>query len=154
MPTYHHDHDHRHRKEGYELAHHLSQELHHSARPTRYIINEGKLILSERSLDRHHRPKSNTIIYNSPGSTMWVQQSTHHHRHEIEAPHQNHHHQHHHQHQHPECRGCFRRRELYHGGYCADCVSARAKNAQRHELVTAGNRRVLEYPERKAIAWS
>ncbi|KAJ2986001.1 hypothetical protein NUW58_g5240 [Xylaria curta] len=73
MATYYHD---RHHKDGYQLAHHLGRDLQHSHRPTRYIINEGKLVMDERSFENRNRSsnsRSNTIVYNAPGSTMWIE---------------------------------------------------------------------------------
>ncbi|KAI1826567.1 hypothetical protein F4861DRAFT_64964 [Xylaria intraflava] len=133
MPTYYHS-DHHH-KEGYELAQNLSRDLRHSHRPTKYIINEGKLILDEQALDDHHQShhnKSNTIIYNSPGSTMWVQPS---HRSRLEAEAHS-----------IACRGCFRHRDRYYGGYCSDCLAAQLRYPRRHESS-------LVYPERRTIGW-
>ncbi|KAI1430780.1 hypothetical protein GGR50DRAFT_152441 [Xylaria sp. CBS 124048] len=141
----HHNHHHHH-KEGYELAQNLSRDLRHGHQPTKYIINEGKLILDEQSLEslqhRGHGSKSNTIIYNSPGSTMWVQPTAQksrlleHHGHRT------------------ACRGCFRHHDRYYGGYCSDCLAERAKHAsKRYETVVSSDRRILEYPERRALTW-
>ncbi|KAI3339419.1 hypothetical protein F4824DRAFT_455333 [Ustulina deusta] len=134
MPSYYHDHHH---KDGYELAHQIGRDLRHSHRPTRYVINEGKLIIDERSFedrDRSSSNRSNTVIYNAPGSTMWIEKRDN-------APRT------------VECRGCFRRRDRYYGGYCAECISLRLDTPRRHEVITVQNRRPLEYPERRAIGW-
>ncbi|KAH8162353.1 hypothetical protein CIB48_g5893 [Xylaria polymorpha] len=72
MPAYYYD---RQQKDGYELAHYLGRDLRQSHRPTKFIINEGTLVMDERIFeDRHHTSsgsnnKSNTVIYNAPGST-------------------------------------------------------------------------------------
>ncbi|KAI3325515.1 hypothetical protein HD806DRAFT_490513 [Xylariaceae sp. AK1471] len=150
MPSYHHDHhDHHnhHRKDGYELAQNIGRDLRHSHRPTRYIINEGKLVIDERSFDNHYRSsgsssssnKPNTIIYNAPGSSMWIE-------HAKEKP------------SYTECRGCFRHRERCYGGYCSECISVRLERdnwnkSRRYETVAVDDRRYVEYPERKTIGW-
>ncbi|KAI8947531.1 hypothetical protein F4801DRAFT_507353 [Xylaria longipes] len=137
MPSYHHD---RHHKDGYELAQHLGSGVRHSHRPTRYIINEGKLVIDERTLEDRHSSssssssKSNTVIYNAPGSTMYIERRK-------DKSH------------YPECRGCFRRRERCYDGYCSECISLRLDKPRRHETITMNDRRYLEYPERKAIQW-
>ncbi|KAI0399967.1 hypothetical protein F4802DRAFT_527324 [Xylaria palmicola] len=142
MPSYYHDRRHR---DGYELAHHIERDLRHSHRPTRYIVNEGKLIIDERSLEardhHHHRDhyrssssRANTVIYNAPGSTMWIESQ-------------------HDKNLRTECRGCYRRRERLYDGYCADCVSLRIDTPRRHEVVNFSDRRLLDYPSRRAIGW-
>ncbi|KAI8627127.1 hypothetical protein F5Y19DRAFT_443406, partial [Xylariaceae sp. FL1651] len=104
MPSYYRDH----RTEGYELVQHLGHELRHSHRPSRYIVNEGKLIIDEHAFNshhsHHHHHKPNTVIYNAPGSTMWLESSSQ--RHASSSSYE-------------ECRGCFRRRERTYGGYCS-----------------------------------
>ncbi|KAI1159946.1 hypothetical protein F5B18DRAFT_547755 [Nemania serpens] len=137
MPSYSHDH---YQKEGYELAHHIGRDLRQSHRPTRYIINEGKLVIDERSFEDRDRNGSgssrpNTIIYNAPGSTMWIEQ-----RREDRSHHSG-------------CRGCLRRSERYYGGYCSECIARRLDAPGRHEAVAVRDRRLLEYPERRAIQW-
>ncbi|TGJ82336.1 hypothetical protein E0Z10_g6456 [Xylaria hypoxylon] len=131
MPSHHYDHHH---KDGYELAHHIRRDLRHSHRPTRFIVNEGKLIIDERSFDDRDRSsssRSNTVIYNAPGSTMWIESKS----------------------GTTECRGCFRRRDRLYGGYCSGCATLRLDTPRRHEVVTVDNRRLLEYPEKRAIGW-
>ncbi|KAI1122326.1 hypothetical protein F5Y10DRAFT_76753 [Nemania abortiva] len=151
MPSYYyndHYNDRHHSKDGYELAHHVGRELRHSHRPTKYIINEGKLIIDERSFEDHRDRssssgggKSNTVIYNAPGSTMW-----------IEKRRDDHHRSHSHSH-YSECRGCFRRADRYYDGYCSDCITLRYESPRRHEIITVNDRRLLDYPERRAIGW-
>ncbi|KAI0454635.1 hypothetical protein F5B21DRAFT_229287 [Xylaria acuta] len=137
MPTYYYDRQH---KDGYELAHHLGRDLRHSHRPTKYIINEGKLVMDERTFEGRHQSsstnhnKSNTVIYNAPGSTMYIERRK-------DKSH------------YPECRGCFRRRERCYDGYCSECISFRLDRPRRHESVTVSDRRYLEYPERRIIQW-
>ncbi|KAK5624811.1 hypothetical protein RRF57_000527 [Xylaria bambusicola] len=135
MPSY--SYDRYYYKDGYELAHHIGRDLRRSHRPLRYIVNEGKLIIDERSLDGRHRSgsnRSNTVIYNSPGSTMWIENRDN----ELRTV---------------ECRGCFRRRERCYSGYCSDCVYLRLDAPHRHEVITVDNWRLLDYPERRAIAY-
>ncbi|KAI0427589.1 hypothetical protein F5Y09DRAFT_27799 [Xylaria sp. FL1042] len=137
MPTYYYDRD-RHHKDGYELAHNIGRDLRHSHRPMRYIVNEGKLIIDERSFedrDRSSSSRSNTVIYNAPGSTMWIENRNKGSSHSV------------------ECRGCFRRRDRCYGGYCSECLSKRLDMPRRHEIITVDDRRLLDYPERRAIGW-
>jgi hypothetical protein len=137
MPSYYHD---RYRKDGYELAHHIGRDLRHSHRPTRYIINEGKLVIDERTLDYRdgsNSSRSNTIIYNAPGSTMWVEK-----QHRDEKSHQK-----------SGCRACFRTHDRRYGGYCSDCLTLRLDTPRRREVITVHDRRSVEYPERKALQW-
>ncbi|KAJ8119760.1 hypothetical protein ONZ43_g3360 [Nemania bipapillata] len=137
MPSYYYK-DRHHSKDGYEIAHHITRELRHSHRPTQCIINEGKLIIDERSLedrDRSSSSRSNTVIYNAPGSTMWIE------KHRDDRSH------------YLECRGCSRRCSRSYDGYCSDCVTLRFDSPRRHEIVTVSDRRLLEYPERRAIQW-
>jgi hypothetical protein len=138
MPSYHYDSHHHHHKRGYELAQHLGRDLQHSNRPTRYIVNDGKLILDDRSFDNYYgsgsTSKSNTVIYNAPGSTLWIEHAK------------------------PkttlvECRGCFRRRERCYDGYCSECISVSIDRGKRHEIIAVDERRYVEYPERRAIKW-
>lgn len=84
----------------------------HSHRPTNYIVNDGHLIVDERST-KHN----NTVIYNARGSTMWVNPAS---RHAPSAPliYETHHH-------YPSCRGCSERRYLYSDGYCCNCYTVR-----------------------------
>ncbi|KAI1195375.1 hypothetical protein F5X97DRAFT_246787 [Nemania serpens] len=136
MPSYSHD---RYQKDGYDLAHHIGRDLRQSHRPTRYIINEGKLVIDERTLEDRDRSgsgsSSNTIIYNAPGATMRIEQHRENRSH------------------HSECRGCLRRSERYYDGYCSECVTRRLGSSRRHDVVAVHDRRFLEYPERKAIQW-
>ncbi|KAI0520694.1 hypothetical protein F5B22DRAFT_47664 [Xylaria bambusicola] len=135
MPSY--PYDRYYYKDGYELAHYIGRDLRRSHRPLRYIVNEGKLIIDERSLEDRHRSsgnRSNTVIYNSPGSTMWIE-----HRDSESRT--------------VECRGCFRRRERCYGGYCSECVYLRLDAPRRHEVITLDKWRLLDYPERRAIAY-
>ncbi|KAI1112426.1 hypothetical protein F5Y14DRAFT_272547 [Nemania sp. NC0429] len=144
MPSY--PHDRYYNKDGYELAHHIGRDLRQSHRPTRYIINEGKLIIDERSFEDRDRSGSgsggsrpNTIIYNAPGSTMWIEPQLH----REDRSHRS------------ECRRCLRWSDRYYDGYCAECVARRRRldSPRRHEVVTVHDRRLLEYPERRAIQW-
>ncbi|CAJ2509089.1 Uu.00g141150.m01.CDS01 [Anthostomella pinea] len=129
----------------HELAHRLRKETRHSHYPTRYIVNDGQLFVDEKSL-RH----SNTVIYNSPGSTMWLTPSSRHHSTSAHNPH-------HHstsssawvatttQPATMVCLGCHEHRVAYYGSYCRDCTAAR--------LAPVPERRQLDYPERRAIGW-
>ncbi|GAW24036.1 hypothetical protein EKO27_g9310 [Xylaria grammica] len=131
MP-HHHDHYYR---DGYELALDIKRDLRHSHRPTRYIVNHGKLIVDDRSFedrDRSSSSHSNTLIYNAPGSTMWIENKSSHSA---------------------ECRRCYRRRDRLYGGYCSDCVSLRLDTPRHHDVVVKDHRRLLELPERRAIGW-
>ncbi|KAI0973550.1 hypothetical protein F4678DRAFT_403485 [Xylaria arbuscula] len=140
MPSYHHD-------RGYELADRIERSLRHSHRPPRYIINDGNLIVDERALDyldRHssdHHNRPATLIYNSPNSTMWIQSGRSSHGSSSSSR--------------SVCRGCYRRRERYHGsGYCSDCASLRSDTPRRHEIIDfSDRRRLLDYPDRRAIGW-
>lgn len=105
----------------------MQHHLRNSHRPLRCIVNEGKLIIDERSLEN----RFNTVIYNSPGSTMWIE-----HRGGGTRT--------------VECRGCFRRREHCYGGYCSKCSSLRPDVYRRSESEKLW---LLDYPERRAIAW-
>lgn len=136
MPSYYHDRPH---KDGYELAQRIRHDLRYSHRPTQYIINEGKLVVNERTLecrDRDTNSRPNTIIYNAPGSTMYVEKprdEKSHHR--------------------SECRACFRVRDRCYGGYCSDCLTVRLDTPRRREVITVHDRRLLEYPEKRTIQW-
>ncbi|KAI1276246.1 hypothetical protein F5Y07DRAFT_137965 [Xylaria sp. FL0933] len=148
MPTYYHDrdhHHHHHHKDGYELAHNIGRELRHSHRPTRYIVNEGKLIIDERSFedrDRSSSSRSNTVIYNAPGSTMWIENRNNNKGSSSSF------------HGGVECRGCFRRRDRCYGGYCYECLSLRLDRPRSHEVIKYEDRKLLDYyPERKALGW-
>ncbi|KAI1419497.1 hypothetical protein F5Y12DRAFT_789017 [Xylaria sp. FL1777] len=142
MPSYYYDRYNKdgYYKDGYELAHQIGRDLRHSHRPTRYIVNEGKLVIDERSFEDRYRSssssssRSNTVIYNAPGSTMWIENRSNGSR--I-----------------AECRGCFRRRERYYGGYCSECASLRWDTPRRPEIITVDDRRLLDYPEMRAIGW-
>ncbi|KAI1757692.1 hypothetical protein F4782DRAFT_139034 [Xylaria castorea] len=135
MPSYHHDHHH---KDGYELTRQLGRDLRHdSHRPTRYIVNQGKLVLDERAFEDRHQSsnkKTDTVIYNAPGSTMYIERQK-------DKSH------------YPECRSCFRRRERCYDGYCSECISFRLDRPRRHETITVSDRRFLGYPERKMLQW-
>ncbi|KAI0534890.1 hypothetical protein GGR58DRAFT_481061 [Xylaria digitata] len=131
MPSHHHDHYY---SDGHELAHHIRRDLRYSSRPTQYIINRGKLIIDGKSFedyDRGSSSKSNTVIYNARGSTMWIENKSHT----------------------TECRGCFRHRERLYGGYCSECVTVRLNTPRRYDVVRVDNHRLLEHPERRAIGW-
>ncbi len=51
----------------HDLARQLSHETRHSAHPTQYIVNRGKMTMDDRSF-RH----SNAFIYNTPGSSLRI----------------------------------------------------------------------------------
>ncbi|KAI1171871.1 hypothetical protein F4777DRAFT_30911 [Nemania sp. FL0916] len=129
-----------HHKDGYDLAHHLIRDLRHSHRPTQYIINEGKLTVDAQTFENFNHSsghKSNTIIYNSPGSELRIDN-----RRDDRS------------HYYSECRGCFRRSDRSYGEYCSDCTALRLVDSpRRHEFVTYDDRRLLEYPSRRAIGW-
>ncbi|KAI1742449.1 hypothetical protein F4680DRAFT_412240 [Xylaria scruposa] len=131
MPSNYYDHRHR---DGYELAHQLDRDFRHSHRPTQYLINDGKLVLSERAFKDFQKSSGSnyntaTVIYNSPKSTMYIDSQK-------EKSH------------YPECRSCHRRRGRY-NGYCSECYD----RSRRHETITVGDHRYLAYPERKMIKW-
>ncbi|GAP92427.1 hypothetical protein SAMD00023353_7900300 [Rosellinia necatrix] len=52
-------------KAGY--AHHASYTTRDSSRSTRFVINEGRLVVDDRC---HYGGKSNTVIYNAPWASM------------------------------------------------------------------------------------
>lgn len=118
----------------------------HSQYPTQYIVNNGTLMINDKSLRN-----TNSIIYNSYGSTIWVEPSSHsrhsHHAHHSHRPHyyslsapSNLH----------TCRGCHHRRELS-GGYCHDCINARLR--PRIVEVIRDDRRLVGAPERRMIEY-
>jgi hypothetical protein len=109
-----------------------------SVRPTQYIVNDGTLVIDDKSL-RH----TNSVIYNRPGSTLIVQPggsrytplpncscnppcrwrctasttttcwtTTVH-----------------------TCRGCSEKRQLW-GGYCRYCIDARTIRYREPRLIT------------------
>ncbi|KAI1295292.1 hypothetical protein F5Y03DRAFT_399270 [Xylaria venustula] len=134
MPSYYSD-------RGYELADRIERSLRHSHRSTRYIINDGNLVVDEDYLDRHHSDRrSPTLIYNAPESTMWIKSG----RSSSSSSSLR-----------SECRGCYSRRERYVGsGYCSDCVSVRFDSPRRHEIIEISDRRrLLDYPSRRTIGW-
>ncbi|KAI0868574.1 hypothetical protein GGS24DRAFT_206541 [Hypoxylon argillaceum] len=144
MPSYHSDRYYH--RDGYDVAYQIRRDLRHSHRSTQYIINEGKLIVDERSFedrDRHHHhsssSRSNTVIINTPGSTMWIEK-----RRESRP-------------YYAECRGCFRRADHYHhGGYCYDCVTLHLESPRRggsREIRVRSTSPRLEYTERRALPW-
>ncbi|KAI0867069.1 hypothetical protein F4860DRAFT_17305 [Xylaria cubensis] len=122
MPSYHYNH---HYRDGYELANQVVRDSRHSHRPTRYLINEGKLVLGERAF----KDNTDTVIYNAPKATIVIEPRK-------EKSH------------YPECRSCHRHRGRY-NGYCSECY----ERPRRHETITVNDRRYLGYPERKMIQW-
>ncbi|KAI1397976.1 hypothetical protein F4819DRAFT_470269 [Hypoxylon fuscum] len=137
-----------------DLAQRFGRESRHSSHPTQYIVNEGKMIVDQRTL-RH----TNAIIYNAPGSTMrlvpskpvpkakhnsfyypptspWWDTTTSIHT----------------------CRGCLQRRELYSGagGYCRDCTALRLGppyQAERYRLQGRNDWHPAYMPERRQLGW-
>ncbi|KAI8964156.1 hypothetical protein F5Y11DRAFT_316779 [Daldinia sp. FL1419] len=136
-----------------DLANRFTRETRHSEYPTKYIVNEGKMIVHERSLKQ-----SNAVIYNAPGSTLRFipskqasdTKAQHHPRHDSEsywrmtAPLMD------------MCHGC-RRRQTYFGDYCHDCTAVQltagpTRNSQRRRE----NREQLHLtwaPNSKLIEW-
>ncbi|KAH8201388.1 hypothetical protein TruAng_004471 [Truncatella angustata] len=115
----------------------------HSHHPTQYIYNDGRLVIDDKSLRNN-----NSVIYNRPGSTMWVQSTAaSQYSSSLSDPYRSggswgstlH-----------ICRGCSYRRELT-GGYCRSCIdiklSPRVVEVVREErrLPSAPSRRMLEY---------
>ncbi|KAI4859191.1 hypothetical protein F4820DRAFT_440596 [Hypoxylon rubiginosum] len=143
-----HDHDHNYNR---NLARRFSRDARHSTHPTQYIVNEGKMIVDERTL-KH----TNAIIYNAPGSTL-----------RLSSPKPNpfapavHHHN---SYLYPQassswsstglpiqtCRNCLQRREIYYKGYCHNCASLRL-NATYQRI--RDDRRVAFAPDRRMVAW-
>lgn len=130
---------------GHDLVKRIYREVpRHSHHPTQYIVNDGKLIIEDQSLRN-----SNSVIYNSPGSTMWVQTSTGHwssssnHSHGSSTPSwsSNLH----------RCRGCYSLRELT-GGYCYGCIEAKTVRPRIVEVVR-DDRRLLSVPERRLLEY-
>lgn len=157
--AYHYDHhhqgDYRHSD---DLVKHLHREIpHHSHRPVQYIVNDGKLIIDEKSL-RHST--NNTLIYNRPGSTMWVQPRTssghHHHHHSSSSSRVE-------TYQRPStywqtssthaCRGCQSLRSLY-GGYCRECIEVKMVRPREPRVdIIRDARRLLSLPDRRLIEY-
>lgn len=117
----------------------------YSHHPTQYIVNDGTLIIDDKSL-RHN----NSVIYNRPGSTMWVQPTSTHqwssnstdpYRYGYSTTSSSLH----------TCRGCYHRRELT-GGYCRDCIDAKLLKPRVVEVVRH-DRRLLSVPERRMIEY-
>ncbi|KAH9905795.1 hypothetical protein F4778DRAFT_727512 [Xylariomycetidae sp. FL2044] len=158
-----------HRDENRELALRFGREVHrghshgshhhHAHYPTCYIVNDGKMIADDKAL-KH----SNTIIYNSPGSTLWIQPSSSDKNNNerrssssssssaiVYEPRTSYYSSSSHHHT-PTCRGCHERRSLYFGSYCRDCVSDRLDSNRRYDTLRE-TRRVIEIPERRAVGW-
>ncbi|KAK8021910.1 hypothetical protein PG990_007048 [Apiospora arundinis] len=57
----------RERREDVDLVRRFNRECRNSGYPTRYIVNDGTLVINESLLN-----DSNTLIYNRRGSNMWV----------------------------------------------------------------------------------
>jgi hypothetical protein len=160
---HHHRHRHHYSKDGYELAQYLGRELSYSSKPARFIVNEGMLIVDERTLDNTHTlghsylgfnktGKTNTVVYNAPGSTMWVQNK---HSSSLGG--------------HGsryldalslsttvmECRGCLRLRERCYDGLCSDCILDRDRSSARRydDIIYDERPRSLEYPERRFLGY-
>ncbi|KAH8668803.1 hypothetical protein BX600DRAFT_263299 [Xylariales sp. PMI_506] len=167
-----------------ELLRRINRDIsrHSSHRPTACIVNDGSLVVHERTLQNHD---ANTIIHNRRGSTMWVQSSSpprskdsghghhHHHHHSSSAagagnywvePYQHHHHSsssgvaylprsHYSTTGRAICRGCYERRSLI-GGYCSGCVDVRTVRplADRIEYIR-DDRRLLAVPERRLLEY-
>ncbi|KAI0202803.1 hypothetical protein F4808DRAFT_458519 [Astrocystis sublimbata] len=107
-------------------------------RPSLHIVHNGPLIIDDHyySSRSGKNIRSNTFIYNSPDTTMYIESrkgKSHYY--------------------YPECRGCFRRRERYYDGYCSGCATYRMYRPRRHETITWNDRRYLDYPERRSITW-
>ncbi|KAI0009622.1 hypothetical protein F4779DRAFT_361736 [Xylariaceae sp. FL0662B] len=133
--------NHRHNHDNvHHLAQRFSREARYSHHPTQYIVNDGRMIIDEKAL--HY---SNAVIYNAPGSTMWLKPTS---LSSVRTPYVPYHS--------PgmppirTCRGCFQQRELYFGNYCRDCTSARlAPPTERYY----SDRKPLYMPERRSLGW-
>ncbi|KAI2471614.1 hypothetical protein F4781DRAFT_386809, partial [Annulohypoxylon bovei var. microspora] len=134
------------------LAHRLSRESRHSGHTTQYIVNEGRMVVNEKTL-RH----SNAVIYNAPGSSLRFAPSRHTSYSSIR----------HSSHYAPEssswttspstsvCRGCYEHRELYYGNYCHKCTSIRQVSwpNESYRLRDREYRYITRAPERKLVTW-
>ncbi|KAI1439935.1 hypothetical protein F5Y02DRAFT_404373 [Annulohypoxylon stygium] len=135
------------------LAHRLSRDSRHSGHATQYIVNEGRMIVDQKTL-RH----SNAVIYNAPGSTLRFVPSTHTY-HSVTS---------HSSHYEPEphwsstslwirqCRGCCKYREIYYGNYCHECTSIQRvtlPHRERNLLADCEYRHLPPAPERKRVGW-
>ncbi|KAI2635639.1 hypothetical protein GGS26DRAFT_507460 [Hypomontagnella submonticulosa] len=127
------------------LAHRLSRETRHGGPPTQYIVNEGKMIVDQRTL-RH----SNAIIYNAPGSTLRFAPSK-----PVPARKSKHDSYYTSGSYGPTtttapplhmCRGCGQR-ETYYGGFCHDCTSLWYSQRDRD------NRYLTRASDRNLVGW-
>jgi hypothetical protein len=155
--SYYHDspyYDHHHHS--YQYPSRGSRESRHSHRSKGYIVNQGQLIIDEKTLRN-----TNAVIYNAPGSTMYLEPAKRrsYHTSVTHSPY------------HSStssrlaqldlalptistCHGCYERREMRYGDYCRDCASNllhRPSSKRAGYLVD--DRRVLDYPERRRIGW-
>ncbi|OTB12275.1 hypothetical protein K445DRAFT_25847 [Daldinia sp. EC12] len=148
------DHHHEGHNQAQNLANRFTRETRHSDYPTQYIVNEGKMIVHERSLKQ-----SNAIIYNAPGSTLRFVPSK---SATSAKPKHNSNHP-------PEsywrttappiymCHGC-RRRQIYYGDYCHDCTALRSTAAAKKKNKQQEKERRQELhltwaPDDKLIEW-
>jgi hypothetical protein len=115
--------------------------------PTQYIVNDGTMTVNGEWL----RNKS-SVIYNSPGSTMYLQSGTTSYRPSSDSSEPYRYYSsrrtygtslHH-------CRGCNWRRELT-GGYCRDCIAVKLR--PRVVEVVRDDRVLLGSPERRLIEY-
>ncbi|KAI0382535.1 hypothetical protein F5Y04DRAFT_252873 [Hypomontagnella monticulosa] len=127
------------------LAHRIQRDSRYGGHPTQYIVNEGRMVVDQRTL-RHH----NAVIYNAPGSTLrFAQSSTPARKSKYDSYHTSgsywptttttapplH-----------MCRGCGQR-ETYYGGFCHDCTSLWYSQRDRDNryLARASDRKYLEW---------
>lgn len=138
-----------------DYVHLYTVEAPKSSKTTRYIVNDGNLVINDKALRR-----GKTIVYNSPGATMWVT---------------------------PKakktsssssskswidswvsstssssasssscsracCRDCCEDKDLY-GGYCHDCVQVRVTRSRPRIEYVREERRVSPVSERRYIEY-
>ncbi|KAI1207597.1 uncharacterized protein F4807DRAFT_433900 [Annulohypoxylon truncatum] len=134
------------------LAQRLSRDSRHSGHATQYIVNEGRMVVDQKTL-RH----SNAVIYNAPGSTLRLVPS-------MRAPYSSTSHTTHYVPESPwwttsssirRCHGCYEHREIYYGNYCHKCTSIQRVSPprERHQLEDYRYRHVPRVPERKRVGW-
>ncbi|KAI6081327.1 hypothetical protein F4821DRAFT_265014 [Hypoxylon rubiginosum] len=135
------------------LASRFSRDARHSTHPTINIVNEGKLVVDERTLRN-----TNAVIYNSSRATL-----------RLTAPKPtpnpfasevyNYNSYHYPQNttwwgpsglQIHTCRSCLQRREIYYAGYCHHCASIRYSAPYQR---VRDDRRVAFAPERRQLGW-
>ena len=127
---YHHRGHHSYGSSNHELAERFAHETRYSHRPTQYIVNNGHLVVDDRSA-RH----SDAVIYNARGSTMWLKPTSNDYSPIIYEPHYSYRSR-------SSCRGCYERRGTYSAGYCRDCYNHRYYDTDR-KVISISTRRLL-----------